>query len=130
MLAFSLFQDSIVNRWLHAGVVASSLLLWACLPVSAFAKDEPKWIEVHTAHFSVLTDGGEKRGREVALRMEQMRSVFGELLMKDKLKMSVPITVVALKSDKQYGLVAPTKQNMAGGFFLAGFERGFFLVDS
>src|ERR1035438_2852744 len=129
MLAFSLFQDSIVNRWLHAGVVASSLLLWACLPGLAFAKDEPKWIEVHTAHFSVLTDGGEKRGREVALRMEQMRSVFGELLLKDKLKMSVPITVIALKSDKQYGLVAPTKQNMAGGFYVPGYDRIYIVVN-
>ena len=118
-----------MNRWLHAGVVASSLLLWACLPVSAFAKDEPKWIEVHTAHFSVLTDGGEKRGREVALRMEQMRSVFGELLMKDKLKMSVPVTVIALKSDKQYGLVAPTKQNMAGGFYVPGYDRVYIVLN-
>jgi tetratricopeptide (TPR) repeat protein len=118
-----------VNRWLHAGVVASSLLLWACLPGLAFAKDEPKWIEVHTAHFSVLTDGGEKRGREVALRMEQMRSVFGELLMKDKLKMSVPVTVIALKSDKQYGLVAPTKQNMAGGFYVPGYDRVYIVLN-
>ena len=118
-----------MNRWLHAGVVASSLLLWACLPGLAFAKDEPKWIEVHTAHFSVLTDGGEKRGREVALRMEQMRSVFGELLMKDKLKMSVPVTVIALKSDKQYGLVAPTKQNMAGGFYVPGYDRVYIVLN-
>jgi tetratricopeptide (TPR) repeat protein len=95
----------------------------------AFAKDEPKWIEVHTAHFSVLTDGGEKRGREVALRMEQMRSVFGELLMKDKLKMSVPVTVIALKSDKQYGLVAPTKQNMAGGFYVPGYDRVYIVLN-
>src|ERR1039457_7381166 len=129
MLAFSLFQDSIVNRWLHAGVVASSLLLWACLPVPAFAKDEPKWIEVHTAHFSVITDAGEKRGREVALRMEQMRSVFGQLLLKDKLKMAVPITVIALKSDKQYGLVAPAKQSMAAGFYVPGWDRIYIVLN-
>src|ERR1700687_5925927 len=59
----------------------------------AKAKDEPKWIEVHTAHFSVITDAGDKRGREVAVRMEQMRAIFGQLLLKDKLKMPVPITV-------------------------------------
>ena len=70
-------------------------------PNLAFAKtkDELKWIEVHTAHFSVITDAGDKRGREVALRMEQMRAIFGQLLLKDKLKMPVPITVIALKSD-------------------------------
>src|SRR6202051_2524293 len=79
-------------------------------PPSAFAKDEPKWLDVHTAHYSVITDAGEKRGREIALRMEQMRAVFGQLLLKDKLKMPVPITVIGLKSDKQYGLVVPAKK--------------------
>src|SRR5271154_7557748 len=112
-----------MNSMLHSGVVAWALLLSALLPQSVWAKDEPKWIEIHTAHFSVLTDAGEKRGREVALRMEQMRAVFGQLLLKDKLKMSVPITVIALKSDKQYGLVAPAKQNMAGGFYVPGWDR-------
>lgn len=118
-----------MNRWCHIGVVAASLLFWTCVPGPAFAKDEPKWIEVHTAHFSVMTDGGEKRGREVALRMEQLRAVFGELLGKDKLKMSVPITVIALKSDKQYGDVAPTKQNMAGGFYVPGYDRIYIVLN-
>src|SRR5260370_3182605 len=98
-------------------------------PQPAFAKDEPKWIEVHTAHFSVLTDAGEKRGREVALRMEQMRAVFGQLLLRDKLRMPVPITVIALKSDKQYGMVAPGKQSTAGGVFCAGVERDFYIPE-
>ncbi|MGA2965853.1 MAG: tetratricopeptide repeat protein [Terriglobales bacterium] len=95
----------------------------------AFAKDEPKWIEVHSAHFSVITDGGDKRGREVALRMEQMRSVFGQLLLKDKLKMPVPITVIALKNDNQYGLVAPVKQSHAAGFYVPGPDRVYIVLD-
>ncbi len=92
-------------------------------------KDEPKWIEVHTAHFSVITDAGDKRGREVALRMEQMRAVFGQLLLRDKLKMSVPITVIALKGDKQYGLIAPAQQNMAGGFYVPGWDRVYIVLN-
>jgi tetratricopeptide (TPR) repeat protein len=95
---------------------------------SAFAKDEPKWLEVHTTHFSVITDAGEKRGREVGLRMEQMRSVFGQLLQK-KLKMPVPITVIALKSDKQYGLVAPAKQSMGAGFYVPGWDRIYIVLN-
>ncbi|MGA7566892.1 MAG: tetratricopeptide repeat protein, partial [Terriglobales bacterium] len=98
-------------------------------PQSAFAKDEPKWIQVHTAHFSVITDAGEKRGREVALRMEQMRAVFGQLLLKDKLRMSVPITIIALKSDKQYGAVAPLKQSMAGGFYIPAWDRVYIVLN-
>ncbi len=92
-------------------------------------KDESKWNEVHTAHFSVLTDAGDKRGREVALRMEQMRAVFGLLILKEKLKMPIPITVIALKSDKQYGMVAPAKQSMAGGFYVPGYDRIYIVLN-
>jgi tetratricopeptide (TPR) repeat protein len=98
-------------------------LLVFVVPRLASAKDEPKWLEVHTAHFSVITDAGDRRGREVALRMEQMRAIFGQLLLKDKLKMPVPITVVAFKSDKQYALVAPAKQGLAAGFYVPGWDR-------
>jgi len=109
-------------------IVASVFVVHFFVP-PASASDEPKWTEVHSAHFIVLTDAGDKRGREVALRMEQMRSVFGQLLMKDKLKMSVPITVIALKSDKQYGVAAPTKQNMAKAFFVPGRDRVYIVLN-
>jgi tetratricopeptide (TPR) repeat protein len=108
---------------------ALSLLALECAWAKDKDKDEPKWIEVHSTHFSVLTDGGEKRGREVALRMEQMRNVFGQLILKNKLKMPVPITVIALKSDKQYGLVAPSKQSMAGGFYVPGSDRIYIVLN-
>jgi len=111
----------------RTGALLVALHLPALQP--AFAKDEPKWIEVHTAHFSVMTDAGDKRGREVALRMEQMRAVFGQLLLKNKLQMSVPITVIALKSDKQYGLVAPAKQTMAAGFYVPGWDRIYIVLN-
>ncbi|MGO9403019.1 MAG: tetratricopeptide repeat protein [Terriglobales bacterium] len=118
-----------MKRRLGIGAVAVSLLIAGCLSHFAFAKDEPKWIEVHTTHFSVVTDAGDKRGREVALRMEQMRAVFGQLLLKDKLKMPVPITVIALKSDKQYGTVAPAKQITATGFYVPGSDRVYIVLN-
>ena len=118
-----------MKRWFGIGTIALSLLLAGCFSRLAFAKDEPKWIEVHSAHFSVLTDAGDKRGREVALRMEQIRAVFGLLIMKDKLKMPVPITVIALKSDKQYGMVAPAKQSMAAGFYVPGSDRVYIVLN-
>src|SRR6202142_3360328 len=121
------YRERVVKNWLHFGVVALGLV--ACAPSLAFAKDEAKWIEVHTAHFSVITDAGEKRGREVALRMEQMRAVFGQLILKDKLKTPVPVTVIALKSDKQYGLVAPAKQSRAAGFYVPGADRIYIVLD-
>ena len=116
-------------RKLAARVAALLAILAAPNLAFAKAKDEPKWIEVHTAHFSVITDAGEKRGREVALRMEQMRAVFGQLLLKKKVTMSVPITVISLKSDKQYGKVAPAKQSMAGGFYVPGPDRVYIVLN-
>jgi Tfp pilus assembly protein PilF len=95
----------------------------------AFGKDEPKWIEVHTAHFSVITDAGEKRGREIAARMEQMRTIFGQLILRDKLKMSVPITIIALKNEKQYGSMVPATQASAPGSYIPGFDRIFIVLN-
>ena len=55
--------------------------------LSSFAATEEKspWLEIHSTHFTVITDAGEKKGRDVALRFEQMRAVFATLLMKDRL---------------------------------------------
>jgi len=118
-----------VKRWFGIGTVVLSLLVACCFSRQTLAKDEPKWIEVHTAHFSVVTDAGDKHGREVALRMEQMRAVFGQLLLKDKLKMPIPVTVIALKSDKQYGMTAPAKQSLAGGFYVPGSDRVYIVLN-
>lgn len=109
--------------------VAFLLIFAALFPRFANAADKPKWLEVHTKNFNVVSDAGDRQAREVALRMEQMRTVFGHLLLREKLKMPVPITVVALKSDKHFGIVAPTKQNMAKGFYLPGSDRIYIVLN-
>jgi len=73
----------------------------------ALAAAEPPWLEIHSAHFTVITDAGDKKGREVALRFEQMRAVFATLLGKDRLNQPVPLTILALKNDKSYYQAAP-----------------------
>ncbi|HEX9112311.1 MAG TPA: tetratricopeptide repeat protein, partial [Terriglobales bacterium] len=118
-----------MKRWLNIGSLTLVLLIMSSSSPLAVASDEPKWAEVHSTHFSVITDAGDKKGREVALRMEQMRAVFGQVLLKDKLKMPAPVTVVALKSDKQYGMVAPGKQSRAGGFYVPGSDRIYIVLN-
>ncbi|MGA7288264.1 MAG: hypothetical protein WBX02_09230, partial [Terriglobales bacterium] len=115
--------------WAAVLLILVAQIVCAAIPALALAKDEPKWLEVHSAHFSVITDAGDKRGREVALRLEQMRAVFGQLILKNKLNMSVPITVVAFKSDKQYGDVAPLKQSMDGGFYVPASDRIYIVLN-
>jgi len=45
--------------------VVSSLLIPHTVPL-ALAGD-PQWVEIRSPHFSVVTDAGEKRGREAPL---------------------------------------------------------------
>ena len=83
------------------------LLIFLCsIPAAAAAEPNP-WLEIHSAHFTVVTDAGDKKGREVALRFEQMRAVFATLLGKDRLNQSVPLTILAFNNDKSYYQAAP-----------------------
>jgi tetratricopeptide (TPR) repeat protein len=102
-----------------------------CCTISARAAEAP-WIRVSSSHFSVLTDAGEKRGREVILRFEQMRAVFAQLLMKTHVRMPEPLEIIAVKGDKEYVQIAPLVHNQpisAPGFFLAGEDRNYIVLD-
>ncbi len=109
------------------------LLLLLFLSTLAVARDnEPQWIRVNSSHFTVLTDAGEKKGHEVIVRFEQMRGVFSQLLARSKVNMSLPIDIIALKSDKEYEAVAPLRDGKpidAPGFFIAGDDRIFIVLD-
>lgn len=116
-------------------LLALYAVLATCLPASAA---EPPWLEVHSTHFTVITDAGEKKGREVALRFEQMRSVFALLLGKERLNQSVPLTILAFKNDKSYYQVAPLVHVQGQpqgqpldvpGFFLAGEDQDFIVLN-
>jgi tetratricopeptide (TPR) repeat protein len=110
-----------------------AFLLWGIFlcPTSTSAA-EPPWLEVHSAHFTVITDAGDKKGREIALRFEQMRSVFANLLTKERLHQSVPLTILAFKNDKSYYQVAPLHQGQpidVPGFFLPGEDQDFIVLN-
>lgn len=114
---------------LSTAICAAVLGLLQC-PFSFSA--EPPWLEVHSVHFTVITDAGEKKGREVALRFEQMRSVFALLLGRDRLNQSVPLTILAFKNDKSYYQVAPLHQGQpidVPGFFLPGDDQDFIVLN-
>jgi tetratricopeptide (TPR) repeat protein len=101
-----------------------------CAPSSSAA--EPPWIEIHSTHFTVITDAGEKKGREVALRFEQMRVVFANLLSKDRLHESRPLTILAFKNDESYYRLAPLHQGQpidAPGFLLSGEDQDFIALN-
>ncbi len=110
-----------------------SAILLGILSVSYAPAAEPSpWLEIHSSHFTVITDAGEKRGKEVALRFEQMRAVFAILLMKDRLNEPVPLTILAFKNDKNYYQTAPLRGAQpigVPGFFVPGEDQNFMVLN-
>src|SRR5580693_5671775 len=111
------------------------VLLAGCvvfLSLASRAAEQSPWLEVHSTHFTVITDAGEKKGKEVALRFEQMRAVFATLLSKERLNEPVPLTIVAFKNDKIYYQSAPLHQGQpidVPGFFLPGEDQNFIVLN-
>lgn len=93
---------------------------------------EQQWVEVRSPNFSVVTDAGEKRGREVAMRFEQMRAVFGALMTKANVNLPIPLQIVAFRNTKEMRQVAPLfngKPTQVAGLFQGGTDRSFIMLD-
>lgn len=106
-----------------------------CLPLFAAppAQAAQKWLEVRSPHFVVATDAGDKRGREVAQRFEQMRAIFGQLMLKDKVNIPVPLQIIAFRNSKelkQHGPMYNGKAVELAGFFQQGTDRDYILLDT
>ncbi|MGC2139224.1 MAG: hypothetical protein WA627_15795 [Candidatus Sulfotelmatobacter sp.] len=118
-------------RVLLAGTVV------VCLSLASRAAEQSPWLEIHSTHFTVITDAGEKKGKEVALRFEQMRGVFAVMLMKDRLHEPLPLTIIAFKNDKDYYQTAPLRHGQpidsqpidVPGFFLPGEDQNFIVLN-
>lgn len=92
----------------------------------------PQWVEVKSPHFSVVTDAGEKKGREVATRFEQMRAVFGKLFARASVNIPVPLQIVAFRNSKELSQMAPLyhgKPTEVAGLFQPGEDRSFIMLD-
>ena len=112
---------------------AALLLLISFLPPTNLYAAEPQWQEFRSAHFTVVTDAGDKKGREITLRFEQMRAEFVELLSRNKPKMPVPLTIYALKDDKRFYPMAPLHNGQpisVPGFFIPGEDHQFIVLNA
>ena len=110
-----------------------SLALLLYRPALALASsDQPHWIRLTSSHFSVVTDAEEKKGKEILVRFEQMRSLFGQLLMRNRVNLSEPVDIIALRSDDEYIKVAPIHQGQAiadPSFFIPGEDRDYVVLN-
>lgn len=107
----------------------AAIAIWAalCLPASA-----AEWIQITSPNFNVVSDAGEKKAREVALRFEQMRLVFTMLIPKEKLHLATPVQVIAFRDSRGMMSVAPLykgKPVEEAGLFQPGEDKNFIAVD-
>jgi tetratricopeptide (TPR) repeat protein len=115
-------------RFLKLAVAMGCLVLFSRV---SFAVD-PQWVEIHSPNFTVITDAGDKRGRDVALHFEQMRSVFGTLMTKAHVKLPAPLQIVAFRTNKEMRQMSPVFNGQVtevAGVFQAGEDCSFIMLD-
>jgi Flp pilus assembly protein TadD len=107
-------------------------LLASIVVLATAARADNEWVEVRSPNFSIITDAGEKRGREAALRFEQMRYIFGTLIRKNMVNIPVPLQIVAFRNKKGFRDFVPLwkgKPVNLAGLYQGGEDRNFILLD-
>lgn len=96
-----------------ARALAAALL--AAVPAAA------AWLRLASANFELLTDAGEKQGREALVRLERIRSVFGGAA--GAKPVPLPVRVFVFKSERAFRAFRPSESTT--GFFQGGPERNY-----
>lgn len=110
-----------MRRW------AISFLVLLSLP--AFGQ---RWIKVPGPDFTVFTNAGDNRGREVVVRLEQMRKIIPVLVPRSRWTVTAPLMVVAFRDHKDLLNLAPRYEGKpvdVGALFLKGDDRNFIVLD-
>jgi cytochrome c-type biogenesis protein CcmH/NrfG len=109
-----------------------SLLLPLFLAAQTAVAGEPQWFEVKTEHFRVITDAGERNGREVATRFEQMRAAYGLIFGSKKVNQNVPLQIIAFRNTReirQYSPLFRGKVVELAGFCIPASDEDFIAID-
>lgn len=101
-----------------------------CRPAGALTD---QWIEVRSAHFTVVSDAHERAARQVLDQFERMRWVFGALFPKASSDPGQPVVVVAAKDKKTFESMEPADylgkgKLRLGGYFLHTLEKNYILL--
>jgi tetratricopeptide (TPR) repeat protein len=107
--------------------IARPILLCTFLLVSrASLAGEPKWTEVRSEHFVVVSDGSEKQAREVAMGFEKIRAVFAQGLFNMRVDSGAETIILAPSDENAMKALLPALfEKKRGGGLIAGlFHRG------
>ena len=112
-----------VMRVIRRAGPAAALILCS-LPLHG---GEAPWLEVKSAHFTVVTNSGEKSGRRMAWRFEQVRAVYQQLWPWANLGFGRPVVVLAVRDENSLKALAPEYWERKGyrptSVFVSGQDR-------
>ena len=100
---------------------AAVFALLGCLVSGAAHAAPPQWLQVRSAHFTLVSDAGEKQARHVLAQLERMRWVFQTLYPKANVDPAEPIVVLAAKNNKTFQSLEPAAYLAKGSLHLAGY---------
>lgn len=93
-----------------------SLLLAMCLVIwAAPAGAADDWIEVKSAHFTVVSNAGERATRTLVWQLEQVSSAMKALFSWARVDLNRPLCLIALKDQQSMRLLAPQYWEDRGG---------------
>ena len=107
-------------------------LVLLCLLVSLIAPctrgKEDTWIEVHSPHFTVISNAGDKEARRVADHFEQFREVFHTTFPAWRLDLGKPLIIFAVRNEDSLRALIPAYWEQKGrahpaGLYLPGEDR-------
>jgi tetratricopeptide (TPR) repeat protein len=104
----------------------------AVLAAAPAAAAPTPWLEVKSAHFTVITDAGEKDGRRAAWQFEQIRSALVQIWPWAKIDSGRPFVVFAARNEATQRTLGPQfwegKRFRPAGFGAEGRDRHFIAV--
>ncbi len=112
---------------------AAFLTLFLAVVAKPVFAGPPQWVEVHSPHFTIVSDASEKQARHVLDQLERMRWVFQKLYPNTNVAGDEPILVFAAKNSKTFQTVEPAaylgkgQLNLAG-YFLRTQDRNYILL--
>ncbi len=87
------------------------------MPCSPAVAGGPEWVKITSQNFEVLTTAGERAGRGVILRFEQVRSFFAQAAGLDTAN-GQPVRIVLFRSDKEFRPYQPNE--VAEAYYMPG----------
>ena len=100
-------------------------LLLACVTLqSPELSGASRWLRLRSSNFDLLTSAGEKKGRNLVLHFERVRSFFVASMGSVEVP-SFPVRIIGFNSDREF---EPFQPNEAAAAFFAGGLNGDYIV--